>query len=91
MSPSQRSIKTVAELGRIVSATRIAQGLRATDLSASHRFVSELERGKETAHIGKVLSVLADLGIQLILEVPPDVELPENLENAPFRRRISRG
>lgn len=52
--------------------------------------MSDLERGKETAQIGKVLSVLADLGIEVILELPPGVELPENFEQQPPRRRISR-
>ncbi|WP_374276701.1 hypothetical protein [Azonexus sp.] len=86
----QRRIRTVAQLGRIVASARIAQGLRATELTASHVFVGDLERGKETAQIGKVLSVLADLGIEVILEMPPGVELPEDSEEQPLRRRISR-
>lgn len=90
MSPSSRRIQTVAELGRIVAATRIAQGLRATELSASHVFVSDLERGKETAQIGKVLAVLADLGIEITLELPPGIELPDDLDRQPLRRRVSR-
>lgn len=90
MSPSERRINTVAQLGRIVAATRIAQGLRATELSASHVFVGDLERGKETAQIGKVFAVLADLGIEVILELPAGVEVPDDLERLPARRRISR-
>lgn len=90
MAPLKRRINTVAELGRIVASTRIAQGLRATELSASHVFVSGLEHGKETAQIGKVLSVLADLGIEVILELPPGVELPNDFDQQPPRRRISR-
>lgn len=90
MSMTKRRINTVAELGRIVAATRVAQGLRATELSASHVFVSDLEFGKETAQIGKVLSVLADLGIEVFLELPPGVELPSDLDRLPLRRRISR-
>ncbi len=90
MSSPKRRIHSVAELGRIVASTRIAQGLRATELSASHVFVSDLERGKETAQIGKVLAVLADLGIEVTLELPPGVELPDDFEQQPPRRRISR-
>lgn len=90
MSPSALKIRTVAELGRIVASTRIAQGLRATELSASHVFVGDLERGKETAQIGKVLAVLADLGIEVTLELPPGVELPNDLGQPAPRRRISR-
>lgn len=90
MPTTRHRIRSVAELGRIVASTRIAQGLRATELNASHVFVSDLERGKETAQIGKVLSVLADLGINVILELPPGIDLPENFEQQPPRRRISR-
>ncbi|PKO86339.1 MAG: transcriptional regulator [Betaproteobacteria bacterium HGW-Betaproteobacteria-12] len=90
MPTNQRRIHDVVELGRIVAGTRIAQGLRATELTASHVFVSDLEHGKETAQIGKVLSVLADLGIEVILELPPGVELPDNFDQQPPRRRISR-
>lgn len=90
MPITQRRIRTVAQLGRVVASARIAQGLRATELTASHVFVSDLERGKETAQIGKALSVLADLGIEVILEMPPGVELPEDLDEQSPRRRISR-
>jgi len=35
------------------------------------RFIIELEKGKETAEIGKVLTILQTLGIQLTLTPPP--------------------
>jgi len=34
------------------------------------RFIIELEKGKETAEIGKVLTILQTLGIQLTLTPP---------------------
>jgi HTH-type transcriptional regulator/antitoxin HipB len=52
-----------------VRATRKAQGLRQPDLAGacgtSVRFVVELERGKTTAQVGKVLRVLQMLGLRL--------------------------
>ena len=65
---------TPDELGGIVRAVRRAQGLRQDQLAGvagvSVRFVSELERGKATAWIGKVLSVLEALGCSVTIEAP---------------------
>ncbi len=62
-----------ADLGTLVRTTRKAQGLRQPDLAGacgtSVRFVVELERGKTTAQVGKVLRVLQMLGLRL--EVTP--------------------
>jgi hypothetical protein len=35
------------------------------------RFIIDLEKGKETAEIGKVLIILQTLGIQMTLTPPP--------------------
>lgn len=80
----QKEVRTVKEIGEIVAATRISQGIRFDELNTSHVFVGELEKGKETAQIGKVLQVLNDLGIRVILDVPPGVELGTK------RRRVSK-
>lgn len=60
-------IRDAAELGRLIRQERQAQGLRQPDLAAaagtSVRFIVEVERGKETARIGKVLDVLRQLGL----------------------------
>ena len=57
----------VAELGALVRRRRLEQGVRQEDAAAlvgvGSRFLSELERGKETAEIGKVLLVLERLGL----------------------------
>ena len=63
-----------ADIGKTVRTTRKQQGLRQDELAAAAnvgvRFLIELEGGKETAQIGKVLSVLQALGIELKLMLP---------------------
>lgn len=74
-----RLIETPQQLGELIRAVRKAQGIRQDDLagliSASHVFVLEVERGKPTAQIGKVLDLLRELGIRLKADVP-DSALP---------------
>nr|WP_321485590.1 helix-turn-helix transcriptional regulator [uncultured Draconibacterium sp.] len=57
------------ELGKMIHEARVRQGLTQEDLAGmsgvGRRVVSEVERGKETAQIGKVLLILAALGIGL--------------------------
>lgn len=64
----------VADIGRMVRAERKAQGLRQDELAAASgvglRFIVELERGKETVQLGKVLVVLAALGCSLEIARP---------------------
>ncbi|MDE2763216.1 MAG: type II toxin-antitoxin system Y4mF family antitoxin [Gemmatimonadota bacterium] len=66
---------TTDELGRIIRAARRAQGLRQDQLAGAAgvgvRFLSELERGKTTARLGKALAVLAALGCKVRIEPPP--------------------
>lgn len=63
-----------ADIGATVRTTRKQQGLRQDELAAAAnvgvRFLIELEGGKDTAQIGKALSVLKALGIELKL-IPP--------------------
>ncbi|MBI5329076.1 MAG: helix-turn-helix transcriptional regulator [Betaproteobacteria bacterium] len=82
---------TPKDIGLIVRATRIAQGIRAQDLAgiASPRFLTGLEAGKPTAQLGKVLDVLEGLGIRVYLDIPDDVQLPANLTEIQGKR-ISR-
>jgi y4mF family transcriptional regulator len=47
----------------------------------NRRFIIELERGKPTAQIGKVLHVLRTLGVSLILTPPPGA-MPAGKERA---------
>lgn len=85
---SKKTVRSPQELGEIVAAVRIAQGIRADDFDVSHVFLSHLERGKETAQIGKVFQVLNALGIRVTLEMPPGMDTPAELGQK--RRRISR-
>lgn len=56
-------------LGSLIRRRRTDLGLNQTELAdvagTSLRFVSELERGKQTAQLGGVLRVLAALGVRL--------------------------
>lgn len=65
---------TPAEIGRIVRAARRAQGLRQDQLAGAAgvgvRFLSELERGKPTVRLEKVIAVLDTLGCTLRVEMP---------------------
>ncbi len=57
------------KLGRLVRETRKEQGLTQEQLAAKTgvglRFMRELEQGKESCHIGKVMMVMAMLGLDL--------------------------
>lgn len=62
-------ITKTEELGELIKSTRKAQGLTQADLAAAVntgiRFIVDIENGKETAQIGKVLNVCRALGITL--------------------------
>ena len=66
---------TSQDIGKLVRETRKALGVTQKALAMTSgtglRFIIELERGKETAEIGKVLTILQTLGIQLGLTLPP--------------------
>ena len=66
-----------SEIGQFVRGVRRDQGLRQDQLAAAAgvgvRFLVELERGKPTAQLGKVLQVLDALGCSLRIEPPPGV------------------
>ena len=65
------SLTTTAELGGLVRATRKQQRLTQLDIAGlgglSNRFVIDLERGKETLQMQKVLDVLSLLGLEVII------------------------
>jgi HTH-type transcriptional regulator / antitoxin HipB len=66
---------TSQDIGKLVRETRKGLGVTQKALAMTSgtglRFIIELERGKETAEIGKVLTILQTLGIQLALTPPP--------------------
>lgn len=63
------STKVLGELLRKKrKAQHLTQGQVAEYCGVSVKFISEVERGKETAEIGKVLYLLGTLGIDLIAD-----------------------
>ena len=65
------------ELGAFVAKERNRQGITQLELSQAadvgRRFIVELESGKETIHAGKLLKVLATLGIDFSLTAPEGI------------------
>ena len=63
------AFRTAAELGRLLREHRKSRGLTLDTVSGLSnvgvRFLSEVERGKPTAEIGKVLKVLGTLGLEI--------------------------
>ncbi|WP_200250542.1 helix-turn-helix domain-containing protein [Lamprobacter modestohalophilus] len=65
-------IRTTEDLGRLARAHRKQRHLTLETVSGlgnlSPRFLSEFERGKETAEIGKVLKALRTLGLEVSVQ-----------------------
>lgn len=63
-------------LGLLIRATRKSQKLRMDDVAGSAGvgpvFVREVERGKETVQLGRVMKLLNELGIELKVDVPEE-------------------
>lgn len=59
------------QLGRIIRGSRKSQGLTQEQLAAvcgvGTRFIRELEKGKESCHIGKALEVANMLGLDILI------------------------
>jgi y4mF family transcriptional regulator len=65
-------ITSVEEIGGLVRAHRKAQSVTQAEFAAlcgvGTRFISDLENGKPTMELGKVLHVLHCLGLEVIIE-----------------------
>ena len=63
---------TAKELGTIIQKTRKAQGMTQPQLAMACgtgiRFIVDLEAGKETCQIGKVLNVIQMLGLKVSVD-----------------------
>lgn len=68
----QASAKDSAGIGRIVRQARKNAGLRQAQAAAlcgvGTRFLSDLENGKATLHLGKVLQVLHGFGLRVLIK-----------------------
>lgn len=66
------AVRSAEELGQLARAHRKSRQLTLETISGlgnlSPRFLSEFERGKETAEIGKVLKALRTLGLEVIIQ-----------------------
>ena len=67
--------QSAAEIGKILATARRHHKLTQAELGqaigATQAWVSEVEQGKETAQIGKVLRALSHLGVRLQTGVVP--------------------
>lgn len=74
-------ISSTEQLGAIVRLARKWQNLRQDEVARfSHSFIGELEAGKPTAQLGKVLEALRELGIKVQVELPPGMNPPADAE-----------
>lgn len=65
-------VRSSADLGAAIRAERRRQGMTQEELAGladvGVTFLSQLENGKRSAEIGKVLQVLTILGVDVLLE-----------------------
>ena len=65
-------IDNIEELGNYIKQTRKSQGLTQAEVAMTAnvgvRFLVDLENGKETAQVGKVLKICQMLGLKLDLQ-----------------------
>ncbi|WP_347255172.1 helix-turn-helix domain-containing protein [Brachymonas denitrificans] len=73
----QIPISNATAIGKVVRASRKAQGIRQDDaagsMGVSENFLGKVERGADSVHWGKLFQVLEGLGIRLIVDVPEQV------------------
>lgn len=67
-----RKIKTPNDLGDFVRQFRNAQAMKQVDISGlantGNRFIVELESGKPTLQLQKILDVLDVLGLEMVIQ-----------------------
>ena len=70
-------INSASAIGKVVRASRKAQGIRQDDaagsIGVSENFLGKVERGSESVQWGKLFQVLEGLGIRVMVDVPEDV------------------
>ena len=69
----KNKVITVADIGAAIRKKRKDDGLTLSDAAAlcgvGYRFMSDLENGKATVQLGKVLQVLKALGLDVFIEL----------------------
>jgi hypothetical protein len=69
-------INDMKQLGAIARAVRKRQRLRQDEVGRfSHTLIGDIEAGKPTAQIGKVIAALRELGIRVHVELPAGMEI----------------
>lgn len=67
----ENKVATAADIGVAIRKKRKADGLTLADAAGlcgvGYRFMSDLENGKETVQVGKVLKVLTAMGLQMTI------------------------
>lgn len=85
MKHTGRHIEHIDDLASSIRDARRGMGATQSELAGfacvGVRFVSEVENGKETAEVGKVLQLLQRLGLELWV-VPRGGQLPEDDERS---------
>jgi y4mF family transcriptional regulator len=81
-------------LGRLVRRARRSRGLTQIELARTaglgERFIVDLERGKATCEIGKVLEVMNVLNLRMIVEPPAEIPTADLERDLPRPRRPRR-
>lgn len=69
-------IHTPADLALVIRAVRKSVNVRQDDLAGaagvSRQFAVDVEKGKPTAQVGKVMELLKELGIGLSVDIPQE-------------------
>ena len=72
----KETISTCKSMGKTIRDLRRSQGLTQAQLAGLSntgiRFISDLENGKETCQLGKILQVLGTLGVDVFIQSPYD-------------------
>ena len=88
------SLTSVLEAGIAIRTLRKRAGIRIDDFAmaagVSKQFMTDLENGKSTVQMGKVLQLLQRLGIKVGLELPPADLAAYRLELSKTRARRAR-
>lgn len=70
----KHAIRSAEDLGLAIRAVRKSTRIRQDDLAAvagvSRQFTVDAEKGKPTIQFGRVLRLLAELGIDLTVDIP---------------------
>ncbi|AIO27016.1 MULTISPECIES: helix-turn-helix domain-containing protein [Burkholderia] len=83
-------VGTIGALANLIRAARLQQGFTRDELAnatgLSPKFISQVEAGKPTAQVGKILLLLGELGITLLAQSSIEISAANVLKAAQRRR-----